>query len=84
MHSHVKLELHDYTMSIAKNKDVRLTGNFQQIEALQLIRVESSWPVALFPSRGGTVDSQQLVVRKPPAGSLCEVVYKFASSYWPP
>ncbi|KRX20616.1 hypothetical protein T07_9562 [Trichinella nelsoni] len=61
MHSHVKQELHDYRMTIAKNDDVRLTENFQQIEPLQLIRVELSWPVALFPSRGRTVDSQQLV-----------------------
>ncbi|KRZ63274.1 hypothetical protein T02_7799 [Trichinella nativa] len=42
MPSYVKLELHNYTTSIAKNNDVRLTENFQQIEPLQLIRVESS------------------------------------------
>ncbi|KRX67320.1 hypothetical protein T09_3884 [Trichinella sp. T9] len=42
MPSYVKLELHNYTTSIAKNNDVRLTENFQKMEPLQLIRVESS------------------------------------------
>ncbi|KRY12657.1 hypothetical protein T12_12536 [Trichinella patagoniensis] len=49
------------SIKMLPNNGVGLTENFQQIEPLQLIRVESSWPVALFPSRGGTLDSQQLV-----------------------